>query len=54
MWDETGERLVVDLLGNNDKVLRGVAGRGKVTLASQESLWHVLAARACVSLGAGR
>ena len=49
MWDETGEKLVVDLLGNNNNVLRGVAGRGKVTLASQESLWHVLVARANVS-----
>jgi hypothetical protein len=51
MWDETGERLVVDLLGNKNNVFRGVAGRGKVTLASQESLWHVFVARASVSWG---
>jgi len=49
MWDETGERLVVDLLGNNNNALRGVVGRGKVALASQESLWHVLVAKASVS-----
>ena len=39
------------MLGNNNNVLRGVAGRGKVTLASQDSLRHVLVARACVPWG---
>ena len=48
MWDETGERLMVDLLGN---VLRGVAGRGNVTHASQESMWRVLVARVSASWG---
>ena len=48
MRGEPGERLVVDLLGN---ALRGVVGQGKVTLASRESMWHVLVARASASWG---
>ena len=38
MWDETGERLVVDLLGN---VFRGVAGRGKVAHAQSQCVLGV-------------
>ncbi len=48
MWDETGEKVVVDVMGN---VLRRAFGQGSNNLAVQESLWHVLVARVSFSWG---